>query len=103
MTPSRFAMHVVGDVQPGDLWKVASVDPSAGTATFERVQAPPDQYRKPGDGLHPRFPDTRRVLSREEALAAAAEFDAALDAERDRLLREGLIAPSPFAALDFED
>lgn len=85
--PSRFLMQVVGDIEQGDLWRVAKVE--GDFATFERVRAEPGQFRglQP-DGLWPRLPPAgSRPISDEEARALADEMDRAMS-EHGRQFRD---------------
>lgn len=87
MKPARFEHPIQGDVQPGDLWRVAEVS-LTGHVIFERVQAPPDQFRSPGDGLHPRVPPLgSRPISAAEAQKLADEMDAAMAAGAQDAMR----------------
>ena len=102
MKPARFAMPPVpGELpQPGDLWRVAEVS-LTGHVIFERVEASPDQYRSPRDGLHPRVPapDTRPI-SAAEAQALNDEMDAALDRKRDAMRAWAFSPDNPLNARD---
>jgi hypothetical protein len=102
--------------EPGDLWRVASVDPERGELVLARVEAPPGQFRSPRDGLHPRVPRTVSVLTRAEVDALNASVDAAMSAHGRAYLEEArrhnqqmqdandraCAKASPFADLDSE-
>lgn len=91
--PSALEVPLVGDVQPGDRWFVASVDQAAGTVRFERVRAQPGHFRglQP-DGLWPRLPPAgSRPITDEEARALADEMDRSM-AEHGRRCRDAVRA-----------